>query len=46
VGGRFSARLAPIPPAAVAAELARAAVLLGAVGLERVCKVGVGRFED
>ena len=30
---RFSARLAPVPPAAVAAELARAAVLLGAVGL-------------
>jgi hypothetical protein len=30
---RFSARLAPVPPAAVAAELARAVVLLGAVGL-------------
>jgi hypothetical protein len=30
---RFSPRLAPVPPAAVAAELARAAVLLGAVGL-------------
>ena len=33
VARRFSARLAPVPPAAVAAELARAAVLLGAVGL-------------
>jgi hypothetical protein len=30
---QFSARLAPIPPAAVAAELARTAVLLGTVGL-------------
>jgi hypothetical protein len=30
---RFSARLGPIPPAAVAAELVRAPVLLGAVGL-------------
>ncbi len=30
---RFSVRLGPIPPAAVAAELVRAAVLLGAVGL-------------
>jgi hypothetical protein len=30
---RFSPRLAPVPPVAVAAELARAAVLLGAVGL-------------
>src|SRR5215218_1249177 len=33
VARRFSTRLAPIPPVAVAAELARAAVLLGAVGL-------------
>jgi hypothetical protein len=33
VARRFSARLAPIPPAAVAAELVRTAVLLGAVGL-------------
>jgi HAAS len=33
VARRFSAGLAPIPPAAVAAELARAAVLLGGVGL-------------
>jgi hypothetical protein len=33
VARRFSARLAPVPPAAVAAELARAAVLLGGVGL-------------
>ena len=33
VARQFSARLAPIPPAAVAAELARAAVLLGTVGL-------------
>jgi hypothetical protein len=33
VARRFSARLAPVPPAAVLAELARAAVLLGAVGL-------------
>jgi hypothetical protein len=33
VARQFSGRLAPIPPAAVAAELARAAVLLGAVGL-------------
>ena len=30
---RFSTRLAPVPPVAVAAELARVAVLLGAVGL-------------
>jgi hypothetical protein len=29
----FSTRLAPVPPVAVAAELARVAVLLGAVGL-------------
>jgi hypothetical protein len=33
VARRFSTRLAPVPPAAVAAELARTAVLLGAVGL-------------
>jgi hypothetical protein len=33
VARRFSTRLAPIPPAAVVAELACAAVLLGAVGL-------------
>jgi hypothetical protein len=33
VARRFSARLSPVPPAAVLAELARAAVLLGAVGL-------------
>src|SRR5215218_1299836 len=33
VARRFSTRLAPIPPVAVAAELARTAVLLGAVGL-------------
>lgn len=33
VARRFSARLAPVPPAAVVGELARAAVLLGAVGL-------------
>jgi hypothetical protein len=33
---RFSARLAPVPPAAVVGELARAAVLLGAVGLVAV----------
>ena len=33
VARRFSARLAPVPPAGVAAELARAAVLLGGVGL-------------
>jgi hypothetical protein len=33
VARRFSARLAPVPPAAVAAELARAVVLLGGVGL-------------
>jgi hypothetical protein len=33
VAWRFSARLAPVPPAAVVGELARAAVLLGAVGL-------------
>jgi len=33
VARRFSTGLAPIPPVAVAAELARAAVLLGAVGL-------------
>jgi hypothetical protein len=30
---RFSTRLTPVPPAATAAELVRAAVLLGAVGL-------------
>jgi hypothetical protein len=30
---RFSTRLAPVPPTAVAAELARVTVLLGAVGL-------------
>ena len=30
---RFSTRLVPVPPVAVATELARAAVLLGAVGL-------------
>jgi hypothetical protein len=33
VARRFSARLAPVPPAAVAAELVRSAVLLGGVGL-------------
>jgi hypothetical protein len=33
VARRFSARLAPVPPAAVVGELGRAAVLLGAVGL-------------
>jgi hypothetical protein len=33
VARRFSARLAPVPPAAVVGEVARAAVLLGAVGL-------------
>jgi hypothetical protein len=33
VARRFSARLAPVPPAAVVGELARSAVLLGAVGL-------------
>jgi hypothetical protein len=33
VARQFSARLAPVPPAAVTAELARATVLLGAVGL-------------
>ena len=33
VARQFSARLAPIPPAAVVAELARTAVLLGTVGL-------------
>jgi hypothetical protein len=33
VARRFSARLAPVPPAAVVGELARATVLLGAVGL-------------
>ena len=33
VARQFSARLAPIPSAAVAAELARTAVLLGTVGL-------------
>ena len=38
---RFSARLAPVPPAAVAAELARAAVLLGAVGLVAIGASGL-----
>jgi hypothetical protein len=33
VARRFSTRLAPVPPLAVVAELARAAVLLAAVGL-------------
>jgi HAAS domain-containing protein len=33
VARRFSTRLAPVPPVVVAAELARAAVRLGAVGL-------------
>jgi hypothetical protein len=33
VARRFSTRLVPVPPCAVAAELARTAVLLGAVGL-------------
>jgi len=33
VARRFSARLAPVPPAAVAGELAGTAVLLGGVGL-------------
>ena len=33
VARRFSARLAPVPPGAVAAELAGTAVLLGGVGL-------------
>ena len=33
VARRFSTRLTPVPPAAVLAELARTAVLLGAVGL-------------
>jgi hypothetical protein len=33
VARRFSARLVPVPPAAVVGALARAAVLLGAVGL-------------
>jgi hypothetical protein len=33
VARRFSAGLVPVPPAAVTAELARVAVLVGAVGL-------------
>ena len=41
VARRFSARLAPIPPAAVAAELARAAVLLGGVGLVAIGASGL-----
>ena len=38
---RFSARLAPVPPAAVAAELARVAVVLGAVGLVAIGASGL-----
>jgi hypothetical protein len=41
VARRFSAGLAPIPPAAVAAELARAAVLLGGVGLVAIGASGL-----
>jgi MYXO-CTERM domain-containing protein len=41
VARRFSARLAPVPPAAVAAELARTAVLLGAVGLVAIGASGL-----
>ena len=41
VARRFSARLAPVPPTAVAAELARAAVLLGGVGLVAIGASGL-----
>ena len=41
VARRFSARLAPVPPAAVAAEGARAAVLLGGVGLVAIGASGL-----
>ena len=41
VARRFSARLAPVPPAAVAGELVRAAVLLGAVGLVAIGASGL-----
>jgi hypothetical protein len=41
VARRFSARLAPVPPAGVAAELARSAVLLGGVGLVAIGASGL-----
>jgi hypothetical protein len=41
VARQFSARLAPVPPAAVVAELARAAVLLGAVDLVAIGASGL-----
>jgi hypothetical protein len=41
VARRFSARLAPIPPAAVATELAQVAVVLGAVGLVAIGASGL-----
>ena len=41
VARRFSARLAPVPPAAVVGELARAAVLLGGVGLVAIGASGL-----
>ena len=41
VARRFSARLAPVPPAAVAAELARVAVRLGGVALVAIGASGL-----
>ena len=41
VARRFSALLAPVPPAGVAAELARSAVLLGGVGLVAIGASGL-----
>jgi HAAS domain-containing protein len=41
VARRFSARLAPVPPAAVAAELARAALPLGGVALVAIGASGL-----
>ena len=41
VARRFSARLAPVPPAAVATELARVAVVLGGIGLVAIGASGL-----
>jgi hypothetical protein len=41
VARRFSARLAPVPSAAIAAELARVAVVLGGVGLVAIGASGL-----
>jgi len=41
VARRFSVRLAPVPPAAVAAELARVAVVLGGIGLVAIGASGL-----